>query len=106
MVDPAGCKRGFVKRSFAPLERPKSVISQVAKTDVCTATVPLGLVNSGADHPLVWHQSRRDIQGVVLHCTLRVTHEAVAMSDATFTFRVDEGLKVEFANAAKAHDRT
>ena len=28
------------------------------------------------------------------------------MSDATFTFRVDEGLKAEFASAAKAHDRT
>lgn len=28
------------------------------------------------------------------------------MSDATFTFRVDEGLKAEFANAAKAHDHT
>lgn len=28
------------------------------------------------------------------------------MSDATFTFRVDEGLKAEFSSAAKAHDRT
>ena len=28
------------------------------------------------------------------------------MSDATFTFRVDDGLKAAFANAAKAHDRT
>lgn len=28
------------------------------------------------------------------------------MSDATFTFRVDEDLKAEFAYAAKAHDRT
>ncbi len=28
------------------------------------------------------------------------------MSDATFTFRVDEDLKAEFANVAKAHDRT
>lgn len=28
------------------------------------------------------------------------------MSDATFTFRVDEDLKTEFASAAKAHDRT
>lgn len=28
------------------------------------------------------------------------------MSDTTFTFRVDEDLKAEFANAAKAHDRT
>ena len=28
------------------------------------------------------------------------------MSNATFTFRVDENLKAEFASAAKAHDRT
>lgn len=28
------------------------------------------------------------------------------MSDATFTFRVNDELKTEFANAAKAHDRT
>lgn len=28
------------------------------------------------------------------------------MSEATFTFRVDEALKNEFAAAAKAHDRT
>ena len=28
------------------------------------------------------------------------------MSDATFTFRVDESLKNEFSNAAKARDRT
>ncbi|MDQ7728715.1 hypothetical protein [Halomonas sp. SpR8] len=28
------------------------------------------------------------------------------MSDATFTFRVDEDLKTEFASVAKAHDRT
>jgi predicted transcriptional regulator len=28
------------------------------------------------------------------------------MSDATFTFRVDEALKTEFSTAAKAHDRT
>jgi predicted transcriptional regulator len=28
------------------------------------------------------------------------------MGDVTFTFRVDDGLKAEFANAAKAHDRT
>lgn len=29
-----------------------------------------------------------------------------AMSEATFTFRVDEALKKEFATAAKARDRT
>ncbi len=28
------------------------------------------------------------------------------MSEATFTFRVDEALKDEFATAAKLHDRT
>lgn len=28
------------------------------------------------------------------------------MSEATFTFRVDEALKSEFSAAAKAHDRT
>ena len=28
------------------------------------------------------------------------------MSEATFTFRVDEGLKAEFATAAKSRDRT
>ncbi len=28
------------------------------------------------------------------------------MSDATFTFRVDDALKAEFSQAAKAHDRT
>ncbi|KWZ41803.1 hypothetical protein WS72_02185 [Burkholderia savannae] len=28
------------------------------------------------------------------------------MSEATFTFRVDEALKSEFSMAAKAHDRT
>ncbi|MFC7366882.1 CopG family ribbon-helix-helix protein [Vreelandella zhaodongensis] len=28
------------------------------------------------------------------------------MSDATFTFQVDEDLKTEFSSVAKAHDRT
>lgn len=28
------------------------------------------------------------------------------MSETTFTFRVDEALKTEFATTAKAHDRT
>ena len=28
------------------------------------------------------------------------------MSEATFTFRVDAGLKYEFSSAAKARDRT
>src|SRR5690625_1417397 len=43
---------------------------------------------------------------VVLQCTMRVTHRGGAMSNATFTFRVDESLKAEFASAAKARDRT
>ena len=30
----------------------------------------------------------------------------MTMTDATFTFRVDEELKTEFSNAAKARDRT
>jgi predicted transcriptional regulator len=34
------------------------------------------------------------------------TQRARAMADATFTFRVDGELKTQFANAAKAHDRT
>jgi predicted transcriptional regulator len=36
----------------------------------------------------------------------RVTHEGAHMSEATFTFRVDEALKNDFASAAKARDRT
>jgi len=28
------------------------------------------------------------------------------MTDATFTFRVDDDLKTQFTNAARAHDRT
>lgn len=43
---------------------------------------------------------------VVLPCTHCVTHENSIMSEATFTFRVDEALKNEFATAAKARDRT
>lgn len=35
-----------------------------------------------------------------------VTHEGSTLSEATFTFRVDEALKNEFATAAKARDRT
>ena len=42
----------------------------------------------------------------MLPCTHVVTHGDSAMSDATFTFRVDENLKAAFTNAAKAHDRT
>ena len=38
--------------------------------------------------------------------TYRVTHEGSAMSEASFTFRVDEALKNAFAAAAKARDRT
>jgi len=43
---------------------------------------------------------------LVLHCTYDVTHGASAMSEATFTFRVDDALKAEFSKAAKAKDRT
>src|SRR5689334_6882737 len=43
---------------------------------------------------------------VVLQCTYFVTHKDRAMSEATFTFRVDEGLKDQFSTAAKARDRT
>lgn len=44
----------------------------------------------------------------VLLCTYCVIHEGKAMSEATatFTFRVDENLKTEFATAAKSRDRT
>lgn len=42
----------------------------------------------------------------VLHCTYCVTHRGNAMSEATFTFRVDEGLKDQFSTAAKSRDRT
>lgn len=50
-------------------------------------------------------RSKRHGTGV-LRCTYRVTHENRTISDATFTFRVDEALKNEFAMAAKARDRT
>jgi len=39
-------------------------------------------------------------------CTQYVTHEDSAMSDATFTFRVEESLKADFVTAAKANDRS
>src|SRR5690606_12584350 len=43
----------------------------------------------------------------VLRYMYHVTHPRNAsMSDATFTFRVDEELKSRFAEAAKARDRT
>jgi predicted transcriptional regulator len=42
----------------------------------------------------------------VLSCTYRVTHEGKMMTEATFTFRVDEDLKALFTEAAKARDRT
>ena len=37
---------------------------------------------------------------------MNVTHKDHFMSEATFTFRVDESLKTEFSMAAKAHDRS
>lgn len=42
----------------------------------------------------------------MLHCTTHITHIGDTVSDTTFTFRVDEALKAEFTNAAKARDRT
>lgn len=42
----------------------------------------------------------------VLQCIHGVTHEAAIMSEATFTFRVDEALKDQFTAAAKSRDRT
>jgi predicted transcriptional regulator len=41
----------------------------------------------------------------VLPCSYHVTHEGNAMSETTFTFRVDETLKSEFSTAAKNRDR-
>ena len=38
--------------------------------------------------------------------TRKHKREAPIMGEATFTFRVDEALKAEFAEAAKADDRT
>ncbi len=51
-------------------------------------------------------QFQRNISVLIyIYC---VTHEDKAMSEvtATFTFRVDENLKTEFATAAKSRDRT
>ena len=42
----------------------------------------------------------------VLPCMYHVTHGGPDLSEATFTFRVDESLKNDFASAAKARDRT
>ena len=41
-----------------------------------------------------------------LRYTCPVTQNGDVMSNATFTFRVDDGLKAEFANAAKSNDRS
>lgn len=42
---------------------------------------------------------------IVLPCSYLVTHEDNAISETTFTFRVDEALKSEFSTAAKNRDR-
>lgn len=42
----------------------------------------------------------------VLLSTYDVTHEGGPMTESTFTFRVDDSLKTEFSQAAKAKDRT
>ena len=44
--------------------------------------------------------------GDVLPCANGVTQDGNTMSETTFSFRVDEALKNEFAAAAKARDRT
>ncbi len=43
---------------------------------------------------------------IVLQCIYGVTHWVNAMNEATFTFRVEEELKDNFATAAKTRDRT
>jgi predicted transcriptional regulator len=43
---------------------------------------------------------------LVLQCTPCVTQEIHRISEATFTFRVDDALKKQFAMAAKERDRT
>ena len=43
---------------------------------------------------------------LVLQCTLYVTPLLATMSEATFTFRVDESLKTDFSAAAKSRDRS
>src|SRR5690625_3017592 len=60
----------------------------------------------GHSAPFRRPESRRYSRGVVLHCTLCVTRRGDAMNDTTFTFRVDEELKADFVNIAKARDRT
>lgn len=45
-------------------------------------------------------------QFIMLQCIYCVTHEVGVMNEATFTFRVEEELKENFATAAKARDRT
>jgi predicted transcriptional regulator len=42
----------------------------------------------------------------VLSCAVWVTHEGHDMSEATFTFRVEEDLKNAFSLAAKTRDRS
>lgn len=51
-------------------------------------------------------QDNFSVVSYVLLCRYSVTHEGKAMSEATFTFRVDEALKAEFSTAAKSRDRT
>ncbi len=42
----------------------------------------------------------------VLHCTNSLTRQESAVSETTFTFRVDETLKEAFSAAAKTRDRS
>ncbi len=40
------------------------------------------------------------------HSALLGNTQGTVMSDATFTFRVDEALRDQFSNAAESRDRT
>jgi len=67
--------------------------------------VPSGIQRSGLRAVrLVMEDS--GTAGDVLPCAYGVTQDGNTMSEATFSFRVDEALKNEFAAAAKARDRT
>ena len=73
------------------------VLSAAAVThlDVQEEHPPLECLNIAAN----WAQ-------FVLQCTSYVTQKVNTMGEATFTFRVDAGLKDEFSTAAKSRDRT
>ena len=70
-----------------------------------TAITPNQLVQSSSENDTT-KQDSFSAARCVLYCTMFVTHEGHDMSEATFTFRVDESLKTEFSTAAKARDRS